>query len=365
VLPVAEQYADLVLEGGGVKGIALVGAYSVLEERGYRVRRVAGTSAGSIVGALIAAGMTSAEMREEMRTIDYSRFQDEGLLDRLPLVGKPLSLLRELGVYQGDYAHAWVRRLLQDKGVRTFDDLPYEDTDHLPDVAGQRYRLVVMTSDVSQGCLRRLPWDYERYGYQPGEQAVADAVRASMSIPFFFKPVRLPNRVTGRESTLVDGGLLSNFPVDVFDARGREPRWPTIGIKLSARGTATAQVNSDVHGPVSLARAMLKTMSGFYDRLHVDQASVQARTVFVDTSGVRSIDFSLGREQSDWLYEQGRRAAERFLDGAEDCPAWDWEAYKTRYRSPERAVPDAGPATPAPPGGLSSAHLTPVTASAE
>ena len=48
--------ADLVLEGGGVKGIALVGAISVLEERGYGFRRVAGTSAGAIVGALVAAG---------------------------------------------------------------------------------------------------------------------------------------------------------------------------------------------------------------------------------------------------------------------------------------------------------------------
>lgn len=49
------MFADLVLEGGGVKGIALVGAISVLEERGYEFQRVAGTSAGTIVGSLVAA----------------------------------------------------------------------------------------------------------------------------------------------------------------------------------------------------------------------------------------------------------------------------------------------------------------------
>ena len=55
-----EQLAvDLVCEGGGVKGIGLAGAYSVLEERGYRPNNVAGTSAGAITAALIAAGYSS------------------------------------------------------------------------------------------------------------------------------------------------------------------------------------------------------------------------------------------------------------------------------------------------------------------
>lgn len=327
-----QKYADLVLEGGGVKGIALVGAYSVVEERGYAVRRVAGTSAGSIVGALVAAGMTSAEMREEMRRLDYSRFQDESLLDQVPLVGKPLSLLFERGVYEGKYAHSWLQDLLERKGVTTFADLPYGDPDYEPEDDSQRFRLVVMASDVSRGCLRRLPWDYGRYGCPPGEQPVADAVRASMSIPFFFEPVLLRDRETGKDSTLVDGGMLSNFPVDVFDARGREPRWPTFGIKLSARAKSVEGTICDVHGPVTLAKAMLKTMSSFYDRLHIDQPSVQERTIFVDTGKIQAIDFDLTREQSDWLFEQGRAAAEAFFDGADGQPGWDWEAYKARYR---------------------------------
>ena len=55
----ADLRADLVLEGGGVKGIGLVGAIAVLEERGYLFNRVAGTSAGAIVGALVAAGFAA------------------------------------------------------------------------------------------------------------------------------------------------------------------------------------------------------------------------------------------------------------------------------------------------------------------
>ena len=74
--------ADLVLEGGGVKGIGLVGALSVFEEAGYGFSKVAGTSAGSIVGALVAAKMSAAEMHDVMDGLPYIRFKDKGLLDR-------------------------------------------------------------------------------------------------------------------------------------------------------------------------------------------------------------------------------------------------------------------------------------------
>jgi len=85
--------ADLVLSGGGVLGIGHAGAVSVLQARGYRFPRIAGTSAGSIVGALLAAGISARRLRELVQTVDYGRFLDEGALDRVPLVGPPLSLI--------------------------------------------------------------------------------------------------------------------------------------------------------------------------------------------------------------------------------------------------------------------------------
>jgi NTE family protein len=92
---------DLVLEGGGVKGLGLVGALDVLAERGYRVRRVAGTSAGAIVGALVAAGMPTSQLRQIMSTLDYRQFRDPGLIDRLGLPGQAISLWFEQGIYEG------------------------------------------------------------------------------------------------------------------------------------------------------------------------------------------------------------------------------------------------------------------------
>ncbi len=324
--------ADLVLEGGGVKGIGLVGAISVLEERGYGVHRVAGTSAGSIVGALVAAGMPAAALVDVMRQVDYKRFQDATMLSHFGLAGEAMSVLFDEGAFKGDYLVEWLTGQLESVGVSTFADLGEADPESaLP--PEQRYRLVAMTSDVSEGRLRRLPWDYPQYGLDPATVKVADAVRASMSIPFFYQPVKLRHR-DGRESWLVDGGMLSNFPVDVFDRpTGERPRWPTFGIKLSARPDASLGVTHDIHGPVSYAEAMLGTMTGFHDQMHLDDPAVLARTIFVDSMKVRATDFDLDTTTRDRLFENGRAAAIAFLDGTDHSPPWDFDAYIAKYRS--------------------------------
>jgi len=325
------MFADLVLEGGGVKGIALVGAISVLEENGYEFRRVAGTSAGAIVGSLVAANARAAELQEIMRAVDYPQFQDGPRWTDL-FIGKAVALLFEHGIYEGQHLKDWLGEQLEKLGVRTFADLPYDDPQRPPDPR-HAYRLVVMTSDITQGRLRRLPWEYDHYGLARADQQVADAVRASMSIPFFYRPARLAD-VNGKDCWLVDGGMLSNFPIDVFDAPpGVEPRWPTFGIKLSARPGAALGTVNDVHDTVSMARAMLNTMTGFYDRMHIDDASVTARTIFVDTGKVRATDFDLDRDAQNMLFRSGRDAALKFLGGAPGQPAWDWDAYKRTYRS--------------------------------
>lgn len=315
---------DVVLEGGGVKGIALVGAVDVLEEHGYQVQRVAGTSAGAIVGALIAAGLTADERREIMLSLDYARFQDASLIDRLP-GGRLLSLLTQQGMYEGTYLRSWLADVLSDRGIATFADLRCDDADASPS-SGYPSRLVVMASDITHGRLRCLPTDYPSLGCDdPGAVAVADAVRASMSIPFFYEPVRLRGR-DGKKITLVDGGMLSNFPVSVFDREdGRAPRWPTFGIKLSARaGDQVRRFEGD--RLTSMVKAMVGTMTSFYDQLHLDEPSVLARTVFVDTFGVKATEFDLDEATRDRLYANGRSAAEKFLQ------SWDFSTYVEKYR---------------------------------
>ncbi len=326
----AELIADLVLEGGGVKGIGLVGALSVLEERGYRFNRVGGTSAGAIVGALLAAGFTAEELADVMRSVDYRKFKDENTLDRIGVFGKAMSVVVAQGIYRGEYLKRWLHDLLADRKVETFDQLHlFDDGSSLP--RERQYKLVVMASDISNGELRRLPWDYPAFGKQPNDILVVDAVRASMSIPFFYQPVKLKN-AAGQECWFVDGGMLSNFPVTVFDRTDdMQRRWPTFGIKLSAHADAAQQVANDVHDTFSTATAMVATMTGFYDRMHVDDPSVQARTIFVDTMKVRATDFDIDATTQQQLFDSGRRASEWFLDGGDGKPAWDWVRYLATY----------------------------------
>jgi NTE family protein len=322
--------ADLVLEGGGVKGIGLVGAYTSLVEAGYRIHRIAGTSAGAIVGSLIAADMPPEELRRVMQEVEYGRFQDEGFLDHLGLVGKGLSLLFEKGIYEGNYLREWLEGILSRLGKRTFGDLRIDDPgSSLP--PEKAYRLVVMTSDVTRGELVRLPWDYPKYGLEADDQLVADAVRASMSIPFFYEPLRLAWRGPNGEhvtSYMVDGGMLSNFPIEVFDRTdGKPPRWPTFGIKLSAKPSAALVQRFEVKGTLGLARAMVGTMTNFHDQMHIDDPAVLARTMFVDTGHVKATDFDLDEPTQRMLFEHGRRAATKFLGG------WNFERYVATHRS--------------------------------
>jgi NTE family protein len=326
--------ADLVLEGGGVLGLGHVGAISVLEESGYSFARVAGTSAGSIVGALVAAGMPAARMTEIMQTLDYRRFTDRSLLDHVPVGGPLLSLLRDNGVYEGDEVREWIGNVLVDEcGVETFGDLAIDDpaTSLPPD---QQYTLVVTATDVSRGQLVRFPWDYrDVYGLDPAEQRVADAIRASMSIPFFYEPATI-TAADGTESSLVDGGVLSNFPIDLFDRTdGRTPRWPTFGVKLIPDLPMDAEKLLPVlglvkHGPVALAAQVTMTAIVGHDQAQLAKPWVQARTMRVDTAGVSPVDFGLSREKADMLFTNGRAAAEQFLE------TWDWAAYVAAFRTP-------------------------------
>ena len=315
---------DLVLEGGGVKGIGLVGAVLTLNDKGYVFPRVAGTSAGVIVASLIAAhqvaGKPLSNLETIMRSVDYSKFQDEGALERrLGTPGEVAELLLHMGIAKGDYLVQWLGNTLADLGVHTFADLAISDSDDpgtgLP--PEQRFRLVVHTSDISRGALVRLPWDYGRYGQDPAAVRVVDAVRASMSIPFFFRPVSFKTP-TGKV-TWVDGGMLSNFPITVFDRTDGKPgRWPTWGVKLSARPTAI-QVDRPADNDFELAASCLQTLMAGWDRYHLDDQKVTSRTIFVDTGSVSAINFAITNAEQAQLYASGQTAAAGYLQAQESA----------------------------------------------
>lgn len=322
--------ADLVLEGGGMRGIAHVGALAALEAEDYRFHRVAGASAGALVAAFVAAGVPAGRLGEILHgDLDYARFREARGLARLGLGGRLATVWRDNGAYDGERLRDWLRDgLRREAGVEHFGDLRLPDDPDGPALPeDHRYRLVVIVADLSLGQLVRLPWDYRRlYGLDPDRQPVADAVRASTSIPFFFKPARLDWASGSQSSHLVDGGLVSDFPIGVFDrSDGRPPRWPTFGVKLS-RARSVAEPAHQIDGLRSFATALFETAIGGNDQSHLADPCVASRTIFVDPQGIHSTDFGLDAADRERLYTNGHDAARRFLD------RWDWATYLRECR---------------------------------
>jgi NTE family protein len=314
----------LVCEGGGVRGIGLVGAVDALALAGYRFPRVAGSSAGAIVASLVAALQVAGEplsrLAEVMRAIDYRKFLDRNWIGRIPLIGGGLSLLTSDGVYRGAYLEQLLAGLLRDLGVRTFGDLRTGE-----EPTQFAWSLVVTASDLSRRRLVRIPWDLGSYGIDPDAFPVARAVHASSAIPYVFEPVRVGG------ATWVDGGLLSDFPVELFDRTDAQPRWPTFGIRLSARPGIPP--THPVHGPVSLGLAAIETLVSNQDNAYIDDPCTVRRTIFVPADEVSPIDFNITTAQREALYARGLQAGQQFLQ------TWNYSDYLKACGAPVRKSP--------------------------
>jgi NTE family protein len=341
----AEQnYFDLVCEGGGVKGIGLSGAYSILDERHYVARNCAGTSAGAITAALIAAGYSSARLKEIIFGLDYLQFEDDTWEGKIPLLGKGVSIAIENGMYKGDAFENWIRELLAAEGVHTFADLPAEPSEDDGDDPGFKSRLQVIASDITAREMLVLPRDAkEGLGIEPQELEVAKAVRMSMSIPVFFEPVRWRNPATNREHLIVDGGVLSNYPLWLFDRKdGQAPRWPTFGLLLvepDPSAPITEPVADPEHGArgprglILMLKSLVETMLQAHDRMYIEKDQY-ARTIPIPTCGVGTTEFDIKSkpDKMNALYEAGRTAATHFL------ATWDFNDYVKAFRDPQAAA---------------------------
>ncbi len=323
---------DLVLSGGGVKFIGLVGAVAGLMDAGYSAYRVSGVSAGSVVAVISAAAskgdqLTSGQLRELALSVPLRAWRDAG---PVPIVGSAWGLVRDTSMYRGDFAHDWIRSELKNLGVVTFGDLAL-DADDLP--PERRYKVAVTVADVTAAQLVRLPWDYQRlYGLDPDEQPVADAVRASMAIPFFYPPVTLTDTM-GLTSNLVDGGVLSNFPIDSLDRTdGKPPRWPTFGITVMPKLAEGVDQVFPALRPLrflkqsALLQSLFTTMLVGHDQAQLSLPWVKCRTIGVASTDVSVLDFGISRGRLEELYDRGYVAAQTFLS------TWDWPAYLDRFR---------------------------------
>ena len=202
---------NLVFEGAGIRGLAYAGAIAELEKEHLldSVQRVGGTSAGAITAMLLSLGYTAAEIKDVIGNTNFKKLND----GQWAFAGGINRLRKAFGWYRGRKADRWLAELIKAKTGNanlTFLELKqkgFKDL-YVTGTALNRQQLVVFS--------------HEHFPNMP----VKDAVRISMSIPFYFEAVfmdstgKILNNPTDKKGldVMVDGGFTGNFPIWLFDS---------------------------------------------------------------------------------------------------------------------------------------------------
>lgn len=377
------QYIDLVLEGGGILGVALLGYIYILEQAGIRFLGLGGNSAGSIT-ALVTAAIDEPEKPKAERLTailanmpmdtfidgdsDARKFvqamlsRDTGLIRKF-FTGVQVidNVYNDLGLNPGDVFKQWVTDTLEGFGIKSVAALRQRMAT-LP--AGGLHRrgssepiefpadgnnLCLITADISTETRVELPRMAKLYWRDPEQLHPAEFARASMSIPLFFQPYIIKNAdvLRGPEQkqlwrdlagfseqgvedrvapgdwlpyqfVFVDGGVMSNFPIDAFHKNGQAPRRPTFGVKLQWDDRC-----HQITKPETLVAQLLNSARHTLDYEFIRRnPDYQHLVSFIDTADHDWLNFELTDEKKLDLFKRGAKTGLNFLKD------FNWEGYK-------------------------------------
>lgn len=288
---------DAVFSGGGVKAFAFIGALESISNHNLQLERVAGTSAGAILASFLAAGYQLDEIKQLLNELNLKLFLDSPKLSKVIPGSKWLFLYFQMGLYKGNKLEAWLYEKLANKNIYTFGDLP------------SKY-LKVVVSDVTLGKLVVIPDDlYRVYGIDPNYFPISKAVRMSAGFPYFFMPKRLPSKEK-EKSLIVDGGLLSNFPLWVFERKDNRNQRPILGVKLS--DTVGFSKPKKIKNALDMLHALFSTMKQAHDARYIS-TSKKNNIIFIPVEGVETTNFQIPDEIKETLIQNGRKYADEFL----------------------------------------------------
>lgn len=292
-------FQNLVFKGGGVKGIAYVGAAKALEEANVlsQIKGFAGTSAGSIIASLLACRISSDSLKTFLAGTNYENFKDSG-----GILKYAEDLLNHFGPYKGDYfLNDWFKTFLSEQGINpdiTFSEL----------TSTKETNLKVFSTDLNTQSIQ------EFSAQQTPNVQVAYAVRASMSIPMFFKAWQFPDSQPSNH-IYVDGGVMYNYPIDTFDSSETNPN-QTLGFFLTdLTGKPTPPNNLDVGFShiETYIKSVFESLMNSQDLMIQKNNYEENRTIQINDLGISATDFSITPDQVTALYQSGYQATQQFL----------------------------------------------------
>lgn len=320
------NFKNLVFEGGGVKGIAYVGALEVLEKESIlkNIKRVGGTSAGAIIALLVGLGYKTEEIREELENMSMRNFMDDD-------IGAIRDIYRLLfngyGWFKGDAFMEWIESIIYKKTKNK--DSTFKDIKSNPEFK----EIFFQGTNLSTHFVETFSTEEK----ECEDMLLKDAVRISMSIPLFFKSIKR------NDCYYVDGGVLSNYPVRLFDSEKyvknnehysipdyyeeiRELKEEslyvynkeTLGFKLDSkdkialfRGLARPKEN-EVDSFFEYTWNLIATLMESQENTHLTQHD-KDRTIYIDSLDVSTVDFDVDYCTKQNLIDSGRVSTETYL----------------------------------------------------
>jgi len=322
------SYKNLVMEGGGVRGLAYPGALNVLEQKGIlqNIENVAGSSVGAIAGLVVSLGYNSAQIDSVLQSLQIGEFNDGKFF-----FGRIRRIKREYGMYKGNAIEEWLTHLIEQKTGNanlTFNDLHEL---HLKDSSFKDFYCT--GTNITEQRLEVFSWKTRP------DMKLSTAVRISSCIPFYFIPVAIDsagNEINTYDSLLnynlyVDGGMLCNYPINMFDSciNGNDPlicqnviyNQHTLGLKLE-RGDQIKEFES---GKTAIAPYKIKNMKQYssavmnlmmesINRKSQDLSNEKGRTIYISYGDISGKPRTISEKERKILYDNGKEAASGFFD---------------------------------------------------
>lgn len=312
----ANVIKNLVFEGGGMKGLAYSGALEVLDSAGLlkSIERVGGTSAGAIQATLFAIGYTPKEMTEAIKNIPFQKLNDGFALTAI------CRLKNNFGLFKGKKFYNWLDELIELKTGNaniTFQQLQDQKKD-------KNYKdLYITGTDLMNRKL--IVFSHENFP----DMQIKVAMRISFSIPLYYEPIYINDKgslvyrnAKDANHLMVDGGLLANYPIELFDSsKYLNPNEvnrvvknsETLGLLLDKpafSNYATIQIPLEINNLKQYMKAVYQTV---FDKPNPELPSSK-RTVIINDLNISGKPRKLSNKTIKSLIESGRDGARNFIN---------------------------------------------------
>lgn len=285
---------NLVFSGGGVLGSAYIGALQVLDSKNilFNVKRFAGTSVGAIIAGALVCGASIDFISKIFNETNFNDLKDYSR----SRPGSFIRFLRKFGYHKGKKLVSWYEKIIHsltgNKKITLFDIFKIYNKEIFIVATNVDKRQAEVLSHISYPNLE-----------------LVQAVRMSASYPFFFESVKYNNDIW------IDGGLLNNFPIRIFDGQSSD-HMKTLGLVLISSSNLEEIKCKKDHPTSDLIRfnlAIIEMALNSLFKTHFDPVD-RDRTIMIDVGNLSSMEFNISNIDKAFLIEQGRIASQSFLD---------------------------------------------------